>query len=163
MDISLASNRVLGAIAITGSVLGLAMMVPLLMQGSLFRVMDQLALLSVVMLYGYGIWSGIEAVRGRPGWRTHARYFWVAQVPSISSSLVTFAVSCGAGAWLYIRAGSGGIGAGGAAYIGSAYQWSYMQHKPELLVGVNVLALAIVGWIFFLDRSDKLPADVNAV
>jgi hypothetical protein len=153
MHIALAPNRVLGVVAIAGSALGLAMMVPILMQGSIFRAIDQLALLSVVLLYGYGIWSGIGAVKGRSGWRAHARYFWVAQVPSISSSLVTFAVSCGAGAWLYLRLGSAGVGAGAAAYVGSGYQWSYMQHKPEVLLGVNVLALAIVVWLSLPNRS----------
>ena len=155
MNIALAPNRVLGVVAIAGSALGLAMMVPILMQGSIFRAIDQLALLSVVLLYGYGIWSGIGAVKGRSGWRTHARYFWVAQVPSISSSLVTFAVSCGAGAWLYLRLGSAGVGAGAAAYMGSGSQWSYMQHKPELLLGVNVLALAIVVWLSLPNRSAR--------
>lgn len=152
-------NRVLGVVAIAGSVLGLAMLVPILLQGSIFRAIDQLALASVVFLYGYGIWSGVAALKARSGWRTHARYFWVAQVPSVSSSLVTFAVSCGAGAWLYLRFGSAGVGAGGAAYVGSGYQWSYMQQKPELLVGVNVLALAIVVWLSLPHRS----ADENAV
>jgi hypothetical protein len=162
MNVALAQGRLLGVVAVVGSALGLAMMLPLLMQGAIFRAIDQLALLSVVALYGYGIWSGVDALKARPGWRVHARYFWLAQVPYVSSSFVTLAVSCGAGAWLYVRAGGAGLGAGAAAYVGSAYQWSYMQHKPEVLLGVNALALAIAGWLSF-PSHEKVASESNAV
>ena len=155
--------RTLGLLAVAGSALGVVMMLPILLQASLFRGLDQFALFATLCLYGYGIWSGVQAFNSREGWKFHARNFWLAQVPALSTSAVTFILSCGAGAWLFLRLGEHSVGVTGSAYLGSAYQWSYMQHKSESLLGLNLFAAAIAAWLTLaLVRESNAPREEDA-
>jgi len=155
--------RTLGLLAVAGSALGIVLMFPILLQASLFRGLDQFALFVTLCLYAYGIWSGIQAFNSREGWKVHARNFWLAQVPAISTSAVTFILSCGAGAWLFLRLGEHAIGVTASAYLGSAYQWSYMQHKSESLLGLNLFAAAIATWLTLaLLRESNARSEQNA-
>lgn len=163
MKLPLAPRRTLAAVSAAGSLLGLVMMTPLLLQGSRYSGIDQLALLAVVLLYAYGTWSAIQAFKSKPNWQTSLAMFWLAQVPAISSSVVTFTLSCGAGAWLYVRIGPLGLGGGAAAYFGSAYQWSYLVTKPEVHLGVNVLAGLVAAWLLLGQPQASVPqASPNA-
>lgn len=130
-----------GLAAVVGSVVGLAPLVLLLLQGSRFGFPGELVLSLALALYSIGIWSGVQAIRLRDGWTRLARWFWLAQVPMLSSSTVSFSVSCAAGVWIYLRQGSSRIGAGVSAHLGTGLQWSYGQPRAELLIGVNILAL----------------------
>lgn len=130
-----------GLAAVLGSALGLAFMVPLLAQGSRFGFPGEFFLPIAFVLYSIGIWVGIQAIRQRDGWTRRARWFWLAQVPMLSSFTISFSVSCAAGVWFYVRHGSYQLGAGASAYLGSGVRWSYGQTQAELLIGVNVFAL----------------------
>ena len=138
----------LGWLAIIGSVIGLWSMVPLLLQGGRMRFPGELVLFLSTALYGYGIWTGVQAVRLRPNWPRHARWFWLAQVPTFASPAFSFFISCAAGVWLYLRWGASGIGAGGSALVGSGLHWSYERGGPDFIVGVNVLAASFAVLLF---------------
>lgn len=142
------SSLTFGLLAVVGSILGLASMLPLLVQGSLFGFPGELFLFLTTALYGFGLWSGVQAIRQRAGWPSHARWFWLAQVPAVASPVLSFFISCAAGAWIYVRFGPNGLGAGVSAYLGSGLRWSYGQGTPELAIGVNVLAACLALLLF---------------
>lgn len=142
-----------GISAVAGSIVGLVSMIPLLLQGGHFGFPGELLLLLSLSFYAFGIWSGIKAIRRRDGWSRSARWFWLAQVPMFSSSTFSFLISCAAGLWVYGRYSSQGLGAGASAYLGSGLRWSYGQGTPEVVVGINILALLAA--LFLFKRSPQ--------
>lgn len=135
---------VVGWLSALGSVAALISMLPVLIQGGGMGFPGELFLFATFVLYLYGAWTGIQALRNTPMWQQRSMWFWAAQVPAFSSSLLSVTTSCGFGAWLYLRFGPGGLGGGWAAYLGSGFRWSYGKPEEVLTVGVNAFAVLLV-------------------
>jgi hypothetical protein len=131
----------LGTVAVIGGVLGIVVLVPLLAVGSRLGFPGEYLLFLAFALYVYGIWGGVGALRDRNGWQTHAKYFWLFQVPAFSSPAFAYFVASGAGVWVYARVSP--LGAGAHAYLGSAVQFAVGKGHPGFALGVNLLALGV--------------------
>lgn len=104
-------------------------------------------------IYAYGIWSGLQVIRSQPGWQLQSMWFWLSQAPAITSSTVSFTISCGFGAWVYLRFGQAGLGAGWAAYLGSGFRWSVGKPEQVVMVGVNTFAVMLAVFLFLAAKG----------
>jgi hypothetical protein len=138
----------IGALAVVGAAFGLIGLVPGLLQGALYgSIAEALTMLST-LLYSVGIWSAVGAFRSRAGWVRPASWFWLAQVPMLQSSLASWAMFSGMGVWTYLRLSPGKIGAGVSWFLGGGHRWSVSVVQPTLVVGVNLVALAVTFALF---------------
>jgi hypothetical protein len=127
-------------------------MLPSLLQSGNFPFPVALFPFITFTIYAYGIWSGFEVIRGKPGWQRRSMWFWLTQSPAFSSTLVSFSISCGFGAWIYLRIEPSGFGAGWAAYAGSGMRWSYGQADQPLTLGLNTFAVMLAVLLFGASR-----------
>lgn len=141
-----------GVAALGGSALGLVVMIPVLAVGGRLGFPLEYLLFCVSALYAYGIWAGIQALKGADNWRKHNTYFWLAQVPGLVTPSFAFLVSAAAGTWLYLRLAPS-LGAGLSFYLGSGMQIAYAKGTGVTLIGVNVVALTLALFLRFYRRS----------
>jgi hypothetical protein len=151
---------VLGTAAVIGGGLGIVILIPLLGVGSRLGFPGESLLFLVFALYVYGIWGGVGALSDRKSWRTHAKYFWLCQVPAFSSPALAYFVSSGAGFWVYARVSP--LGAGAHAYLGSTVQFAIGKGDPGFAIGVNLLALGVAFLIHQTTPNDTLSLPANS-
>ena len=136
-------RRVLGILALGGSFLGLVLGVTLL--ASQRSVLVAVFELPFLVLYAWGIWCGLRMLEQSEGALKMNAWFWAAQVPYIMSPLAGYYFA--SGSMLYVTYQPNTSSLGMLARFGSQFQYSLFQADKPVVLGVNILALVIVGWL----------------
>jgi len=144
-------RRLFGVLTLGGSFTGFVV-------GAAFLVSpggDWTRLLSLpfMALYVWGIANGLAVLEERPDSLRWNRYFWLMQIPSLSSPLMGYMFISGAAFhvtyapltsdWNY------------RAHLGSQFTYSLLQMNAPFVIGVNLLAIAICAYLLYLGQSSK--------
>jgi hypothetical protein len=146
------ASLIIGIVMLAGSVLAIGLSVATLTLGLIVQAPNLAVLLLTFVFFGFGAWSGIQAIRQRTNWPRHARWFWLVQIPMYSSSTFSFSVACGAGVWTFLRLKELNTTFGASAYFGSGFSLTYHRASPSLVIGINLLAAAIAIYLFLVFR-----------
>lgn len=143
-------QRILGILALGGGFTGLALGLSLLPTPGPWLSKIFIALFLVIS--AWGVLSGLWLLEGRPNAYRQNFYFWLLQVPYVLSSTGIYFVACGASLFL--------------TWQQPMNLWDYFpsfgshfllaiqpQYGPPLTLGVNVLAIAICAYFWWLQRQ----------
>jgi hypothetical protein len=131
------------ALALVGSLIGIAELVPPAFGGRLTGFVGETMLALMLALYGIGIWSGLQSFRRRANWQRVARLFWIAQIPLAATPVLSWVMFSGAGVWIFFRRFGSGWLLGWSGSVGNGVRWALPQDPQRFTIGVNVLALVI--------------------
>lgn len=147
-------RRTLGILDIGGGSLGIAISVMQVAQtGWSF---SQLILALAIAMYAWGVACGVALFEDSPR-AEHANFwFWLVQVPILTSPLASYLFTSGAFALVKINFWPPGYAAN--AMIGSQFNFSFNSSAPWG-IGVNLLALGICWWLWRrLEPNHPAPA-----
>lgn len=156
--------RVMGVLSLGGGFSGLVYLFMALMQGVSFDLWVTLTVVVATLLYGFGVWSGMRLLEGRPGAAQINLLYWWVQIPMINTPVVALQFYVGATATVsaslgWDASGSDEISFGANAVFGSSLEWSLMQGDVPWEVGVNLLACLIVWKGRRLLRAEAIAKD----
>ncbi len=143
-------STTLGVVGVGGAAWGL------LALGVSFRN-TQLSASSVVIsalfcvLFMFGGYAGVLAIRRSRGWLHFTTLFWLIQVPVLSSPVISYAFASGGfvTAWLQLYPP---IHVGTNFFLGSTFTFNLFTSGVPFAIGVNVIALAVS---FLLVRAHR--------
>lgn len=134
-------RRLLSFLAIGGGALGLS---PCLVQFMKPQTAGAYIVLSIAtVFYGWGVWCGLRLLEGAPSAIKACRLFWGVQIPVVQLPFLAYAFFCGT--QLQILAGGSPLAFRfNANFLGASFSLAITSGGMPTLLGVNVLALAIV-------------------
>jgi len=136
-------RRVLGVLALGGSFLGLVLGITLLVsQHSPLVVVFEIPFLA---LYVWGIWCGLRMLEQPETALKMNVWFWATQVPYLTSPIAGYYFA--SGSMLYVTYQPSTSSVGMFYRFGSQFQYSLFQADKPFVLGVNIFALVIVGWL----------------
>jgi hypothetical protein len=144
-------RRILGILALGGSVVGLGVGSTGLLLAT-GPVVGKLLSLPFLGLYCWGIWCGLRLLEGAESAYRLNRLFWALQIPYLTSPYVGYFFA--SGAYLFITFNLSDTRMGFQAYMGSQFGYSLLQSEKPLVIGINVFALAI---FFYFTRLLRNP------
>lgn len=141
--------RVMGVLSLGGGFSGLVFLFMALMQGITFDIWVTITVVVATALYGFGVWSGMRLLEGRPGAAQVNLLYWCIQIPMLNTPAVALQFYVGATAVVsaslgWDASGTDEMNIGANAVFGSSLEWSLMQGDVPWEFGVNLLACLIV-------------------
>lgn len=147
---------VLGLLGIGGAALGFFAVVMSLVTGNgLPGIGTIIASAIVAVLYAFSAWCGVLALQRRSGWLRKNFVLWAIQVPVLFSPVLVYSFFTGLSASVWVRVWP--LGAGSNFFFGSQYSMAVFTSNP-LLVGVNLWALGLAGYLWRLERRAATAA-----
>ena len=148
-------TRSIGVLTFGGSVIGCA-----LMAFYIFGLWPNLLAMTILslfaMLFAYGVYLGVQILRGTDKSLEYAIPFWIVQIPIFTSSYISFNFNTGGAVWLSINA-DGIIRF--FPFVGS-YATLNFGVQDTTSAGVNLLAVAVVFLLLRHKRSTLKPNSV---
>lgn len=143
---------VLGVLGIGGAAWGLAAMVGAASSMARPSFPTLLLLGLSAALFVFAGYCGVRALQRAPGWLRLNQVLWAIQVPVVASPFVSYSFAAGGflSAWLQLYPP---LRVGWNIWLGSTYTISIGTQGP-VVVGINLLALAIAWYLMRLQRSD---------
>lgn len=139
----------LGLLGIGGAALGLFAIVMVIASRGM-GAMDGVMAGVAVLLYVFGGYCGVIALRRSPGWLHMNQLFWAIQVPVLFSPLATYFFAAGGffNVWLQVYPPvRGGVN----FLLGSSFTINLFASTP-VVVGINVFAAGISVYLARLPR-----------
>ena len=141
-------RRLLGVLALGGSFTGLVLVLTLLVgSGSIASKAFPLPFLA---LYVWGMICGLRLLEGDDKAAHQNFLFWLVQLPYLQSPLAGYIFSSGAS--LYFTFQPSIEKWGFSAHLGSNFVYSLLQTEMPLVLGINIFALVVSGYLFLLVR-----------
>jgi hypothetical protein len=141
-------RRVLGILALGGSFTGLAIGLTLLTSPG--NLLSKALALPFLALYVWGIICGLRLIEQREGAPRQNLYFWLVQIPFLTSPIAGYSFSSGSS--LYFTYQPGISKWDFLARFGSQFVYSILQTDKPLIIGVNIFAILVCGFLLFLLR-----------
>jgi hypothetical protein len=139
----------IGVLAIAGGAWG-AIAVAHQVATQPFRILTAGLFTFVAAFFLFGILSGVLALRRQEGWLWKNTLFWLAQVPVLQSTVLSYTLFSGAMLSLWVQPFEPRLGFN--YWFGSSFQLNIGRATP-LLFGVNVVALVITLYLLHLQRK----------
>jgi len=144
-------RRLFGVLALGGSFTGLAVGLALLLVPG--GILNKILSLPLLAMYVWGMICGLRLLEGRDEALRSNFYFWLVQIPFLTSPIAGYSFSSGASLYFMYQpsASTWNYFAG----FGSQFSYSLLQTDKPFVAGFNLFALAVCGYLFFLLR--RLP------
>ncbi|MFY7865681.1 hypothetical protein [Roseateles sp.] len=140
----------LGLLGIGGGAVGLVALGSTIANTAV-GAMDGVIMAFAGLLYVFGGYCGVAALRKAPGWLHFNQLFWAIQVPVISSPLASYFFATGGflSIWLQVYPP---IHGGFNFMVGSSFTINFFASSP-VAFGVNVFAAAIAVYLARLGKA----------
>jgi hypothetical protein len=132
---------VLGLLGIGGAAWGLIAIASVFAKGWP-GVFSAALIIGMAGVFAFGAYAGVLALRRTPGWLRKNTVFWALQVPVFSSPLLSYSLASGAFFTVWVQLYPP-IRVGTNFFFGSSFTINLL-HKVPVVVGANLLALAVV-------------------
>lgn len=142
----------LGLFAISGAAWGLSAIATLLAEGWPGLVLAMLVS-AVALVYMFGAYVGVLALRRSPGWLRKNTVFWALQVPFFMSPVFSYSLASGGLFIIWVQV-LPSLSIGVNYFLGSTFKVDLLSEGPFSL-GVNLLALGIFVYLLRLQRKIK--------
>jgi hypothetical protein len=147
-------RRLLGILALGGGFTGLAVGLGLLVVPG--AILSKVLSVPFLALFAWGVVCGLWLLEGRDGALRQNFYFWLTQVPFLSSPVAGYSFSSGAS--LHFKYQPSLSTWDFFARFGSQFEYSLLQGKP-FIVGINVVAVAACCLLVYLMRTRSVDPD----
>ena len=137
-------RRILGALAIGGGALGVAVGVQVAVSSG--GALPWLLIAPFLGLYLWGIWCGVCLIENREGASRSNSVFWAIQVPLLQSPYFGYFFTSGFFSTITFQPSETKVGF--LFWLGSKFEISLMQADKPLVLGVNLFALAIAVFLY---------------
>ncbi|AKR43179.1 hypothetical protein [Methylophilus sp. TWE2] len=132
-----------GIFTIVGSTVGFISGVSGLFSGS--NLIEWLMLIAATVVYAWGIWCGIGLLQAEVGAERANLKFWLVQVPSFGSPLISYFLSCGFHTTVSLQLFP--IKLSAKILVGSYFSYGLLQPNQPFIIGINLFAMFIVWWL----------------
>jgi hypothetical protein len=134
-------STTLGVVGVGGAAWGL------LALGVSFRNTELSASIVVIsamfcVLFMFGGYAGVLAIRRSRGWLHFTTLFWLIQVPVLSSPVISYAFASGGFVTLWLQLYPP-IHVGTNFFLGSTFTFNLFKSGVPFAIGVNVVALGV--------------------
>ena len=144
--------RAIGILTFGGSVLGCGLMVYFGV-GAWPQILPMTIVTLFAIVFGYGVYLGVQILRGADKALEKAIPFWALQIPAIGSDFFSYNLCSGAGFWLSINS----EWSLQFFWMLGSYATLTIGMETPASVGVNVFAVAVVVMLVKQKRA-KLTA-----
>jgi len=143
-------RRLLGLLAIGGGSIGVTQCFVAMTSSS--RVVEWIFVLAALGFYCWGIWCGTRLIESQPGAERANRRFWLMQVPTFSTPLAGYFLTCGL--HVTVKLEFAPFKAGANFLLGSTFDYSLLQSDAPIFVGMNIFAFGVAGWLTHASRHE---------
>lgn len=137
------SQRILGTITLGGSYVGMVVIAAEMMHIS--NTLAMLLYAAFLTLYAWGVWCGIRLFENHPSGARMGFWFWLLQVPVLSSPIFGYFFAAGGYITFILQPSNWGYHFN--FHFGSAFNVSLVESHQPFYVGVNLFALFIALWL----------------
>ena len=142
-------RRILGVLALGGSFLGLALGLMLLPQQG--PLLAKVFVILFLALYCWGIWCGVMMLEASESAVRSNLWFWAVQIPLLQSPYFGYAFASGALTTVTFQPATAKFDF--LLWLGSKFEYSLLQSDKPFVLGINLFALVIVGWLWLQLRG----------
>ena len=141
-------RRAIGILTLGGSYLGMAMVSPFIFSQESW--LAKLLAIFFVLMYCFGIWCGLRLLESSNKSLFPCTIFWLVQIPYFMSPLAGYGFTSGA---LFYITYEYPAGFSWFTRLGSQFGYSLLQADKPFIIGVNLFALLIAGFLAY--KSSK--------
>ena len=145
-------RRLFGILAISGGALGVTVTTTTLFQTH--RVVEWIIYIVFSCVFAWGAWCGVKLLEAQPGAERANLWFWLIQVPFLTSPVVAYSLTSGFHFTLSLDLPSFVLGMN--FWLGSTFNFSLLQSDQPFSIGANVFALAVFLWLGKLSRAQSV-------
>jgi ABC-type xylose transport system permease subunit len=142
-------RRVFGTLTLGGGYLGLVMWAILLFGPDV--LLAKLLSVPFMLLYAWGIYSGVQLIEGQGKGLASASWYWLIQVPSFTSPVLGYLFTNGAYALVIYTPSASSWSS--HFIFGSKFEYSIMQADKPVSFGINLFALLVAAILFWRFRQ----------
>jgi hypothetical protein len=149
VQLKLWQRRLLAILAIGGGATGAIQCIATMV--STRRFVEWIFVLAGFVFYCWGVWCGTRLIECQPGAERANRLFWLAQVPTFSTPLAGYFLTCGF--HVTVKLVFAPFKLAGNFLLGSTFEYSLLQPEEPIFVGMNIFAFGIAGWLIHASRQ----------
>jgi hypothetical protein len=147
-------RRLLAILAIGGGFIGAVQCIATMVGTR--RVVEWVFVLAGFAFYCWGVWCGTRLMESQPGAERANRVFWLAQVPTFSTPVAGYFLTCGF--HVTVKLVFAPFKFAGNFLLGSTFEYSLLQSDEPIYVGMNIFAFGIAGWLIHTSRHETAGA-----